>query len=89
MLFLLISSVLILIAFLIILPPLWKISPNPSFSKRGENEPPHPLAKKGKNKLPSTLAKGGKNDLPPPLAKGGGGDLQIWISAILPLLGSA
>jgi cytochrome c-type biogenesis protein CcmH len=73
MLFLLISSVLILIAFLIILPPLWKISPNPSFSKRGENEPPHPLAKKGKNKLPSTLAKGGKNDLPPPLAKGGGG----------------
>jgi len=47
MLFLLIVSVLILIAFLIVLPPLWRIPPAPPFSKRGEKDPRPPLAKGG------------------------------------------
>lgn len=47
MLFLLIVSVLILIAFLIVLPPLWRIPPTPPFSKRGEKDPLPPLAKGG------------------------------------------
>jgi len=47
MLFLLIVSVLILIAFLIVLPPLWRIPPAPPFSKRGEKDPLPPLAKGG------------------------------------------
>ncbi|MDI1276805.1 c-type cytochrome biogenesis protein CcmI [Methylobacter sp.] len=47
MLFLLIGSVLILIAFLIVLPPLWRIPPAPPFSKRGEKDPLPPLAKGG------------------------------------------
>ncbi len=48
MLFLLIASVLILIAFLIILPPLWRIPPSPPFSKRGEKDLSPPLAKGGR-----------------------------------------
>ncbi|MDD4906323.1 MAG: c-type cytochrome biogenesis protein CcmI, partial [Methylobacter tundripaludum] len=47
MLFLLIVSVLILIAFLIVLPPLWRIPPAPPFSKREEKDPLPPLAKGG------------------------------------------
>jgi len=46
-LFLLIVSVLVLIAFLIVLPPLWRIPPAPPFSKRGEKDPLPPLAKGG------------------------------------------
>jgi cytochrome c-type biogenesis protein CcmH len=57
MMFLLIAGVLLLIALLIVLPPLWRIPPNPPFSKGG---------KKG-------LGKGGKKDQHPPLAKGGRG----------------
>ena len=59
MLFLLIVSVLILIALIIVLPPLWRIPPNP------------PLLKGGEDTAPSQSQ--GANPSLPPLKKGGRG----------------
>jgi cytochrome c-type biogenesis protein CcmH len=59
MLFLLIAGVMILIAFLIVLPPLWKSPPGPPFSKGGADS--------------ATNEEGATDSLPPPLKKGGRG----------------
>ena len=58
MLFLLIVSVMILTAFLIVLPPLWKSPPCPPFSKGGAGSIP---------------PQSGDGDLSPPFEKGGQG----------------
>ncbi|TAK61357.1 c-type cytochrome biogenesis protein CcmI [Methylobacter sp.] len=59
MLFLLIASVMILIAFLIVLPPLWRIPPGPPLLKGGEGS--------------TTSQEETTDSLPPPLEKGGRG----------------
>ncbi len=58
LLFLLIACVLVLVAFLIILPPLWKIPSSPPFPKGGDS-----------GASPDLMAK----NHPPPLKKGGRG----------------
>lgn len=60
MLFLLIAGVMILIAFLIVLPPLWRIPPSPPLLKGGAG---------------SAINQEATDSLPPPLKKGGRGGL--------------
>jgi cytochrome c-type biogenesis protein CcmH len=78
MLFLLIAGVMILSAFLIVLPPLWKSPSGPPFSKGGAGatntqEEGADVPSFSKGGAGATNTQEGGVDVPPPLKKGGWG----------------